>query len=507
MARSLYAHLARRYGSQPTALDRRDFLKTTLAASAGLLLSSLPSFAESTRVRQVGRGRRVVVIGGGFSGLACAHELISAGYQVTVLDSRNRVGGRVLTFGDMVKGRTVEGGGELIGSNHPTWVAYARQFGLRFSDVTEDEELDFPLILNGRRLSDKESEGLWEEIEAAYQQMAADARSINADEPWRSSDAERLDRRATAHWVRKLNVSELCKRALTTELSADNGVSTSRQSYLGNLTQVKGGGLEKYWTHSEVYRCRGGNDRLARKLAGAIGEKRIRLNSVVREITVQNDHALVRCADGELHEAEHVVLTAPPSTWHNIRFSPRLPRVLRPQMGTAVKYLGAVKSRFWLKEGAGPDSMTDGMVSMTWDGTDNQGSDAPGAVLVGFSGGPAAERARRRWARERDEAYLEEVSAIYPGFRGSFVRGRFMDWPREMWTGAGYSFPAPGQVTTVGPLLREGLGRLHFAGEHTCYKFVGYMEGALNSGVSVAKRITERDSGAGRVSSRTEAAV
>jgi monoamine oxidase len=34
---------------------------------------------------------------------------------------------------------------------------------------------------------------------------------------------------------------------------------------------------------------------------------------------------------------------------------------------------------------------------------------------------------------------------------------------------------------------------MHFAGEHTCYKFVGYMEGALSSGVSVARRIALRD--------------
>ncbi|MGZ4966827.1 MAG: FAD-dependent oxidoreductase, partial [Chthoniobacterales bacterium] len=57
----------------------------------------------------------------------------------------------------------------------------------------------------------------------------------------------------------------------------------------------------------------------------------------------------------------------------------------------------------------------------------------------------------------------------------------------------GYSFPAPGQVTTIGPLLRRGLDRLHFVGEHACYKFVGYMEGALNSGVSVAQRLVRQD--------------
>ena len=68
-----------------------------------------------------------------------------------------------------------------------------------------------------------------------------------------------------------------------------------------------------------------------------------------------------------------------------------------------------------------------------------------------------------------------------------------MTWPKEEWTKAGYSFPAPGQVTSIGPTYYKGLGRLHFAGEHTCYKFVGYMEGALNSGVMVARRLAARD--------------
>src|SRR5687768_12451491 len=251
MARSLYARLARRYRPQPTALDRREFLKATLAASAGLLLSG-SSAAFARPPRGSGRGRRIIVIGGGFSGLACAHELQAAGAHVTVLESRKRVGGRVLSFRDVIPTKTVEGGGELIGSNHPTWVAYAKQFGLEFSDVTESETLEFPVLLDGKQLTSKESEALYEEMEAAYQTMIADARPINADQPWRSPHADRLDARSTAHWVRRLAVSDRCKRALTTELSADNAVHTSRQSYLGNLTQVKGGGLERYWTESEV---------------------------------------------------------------------------------------------------------------------------------------------------------------------------------------------------------------------------------------------------------------
>jgi len=41
--------------------------------------------------------------------------------------------------------------------------------------------------------------------------------------------------------------------------------------------------------------------------------------------------------------------------------------------------------------------------------------------------------------------------------------------------------------------LASHQGRLHLAGEHTCYKFVGYMEGGLQSGVRVAKALAARD--------------
>src|SRR5918997_856734 len=123
-----------------------------------------------------------------------------------------------------------------------------------------------------------------------------------------------------------------------------------------------GGGLEKYWTESEVYRCRGGNQRLARRLASEVGAANVRLGFVVREVRQSGDTVSVRGANGEVIEADDVVLTAPPSTWHNIRFSPGLPRGIKTQMGTAVKYLATVKGRFWKKAGLAPDALTDGMV-------------------------------------------------------------------------------------------------------------------------------------------------
>jgi monoamine oxidase len=268
-------------------------------------------------------------------------------------------------------------------------------------------------------------------------------------------------------------------------------VPLEAQSYLGNLAQVKGGGLERYWSESELFRCSDGNDALARKLAEAIGPASIRLKTAVMALYVEESGVRLRCSDGSALEAEHAVLAVPPSVWRKIAIHPQLPAELRPQMGINVKYLAAVKERFWRGGGASANTSSDGMITCTWEGTDGQ--PGPGAALVAFSGGPAAQTCRTRWKASQDTAYRAELARLLAKFGEHAEGARFLDWVGDPWCGAGYSFPAPGQVTTVGPVLRKGLGRLQFAGEHACYAFVGYMEGALQSGAAAARRIAARD--------------
>jgi monoamine oxidase len=480
---NFYSVLNRRYG-QPGGLTRREMLQRSFAAGAALLISE--RFATPLRA---GAGR-VVVIGAGFSGLAAAYELSRAGYEVTVVEARNRVGGRVISFSDLVKGKIVEGGAELIGSNHPAWLTYAKQFKLEFLEIGE-EDLEAPIVLEGKRLSEEESETLWEEMKTAFNTMVDDAAKVDADEPWALSGAEALDRRPLSDWIAKLDASPLCRTALRTMLTADNGVITEWQSYLANLAMVKGGGLEKYWDETEVYRCRGGNQQLATRLADAVGTSRVRTRTIVRAVEHDDRAARVTLADGTVLEAEHVVLTAPPSVWNKIAFSPVIPPMLLPQMANNVKQLIALKAPVWRRLDLGPEMLTDGPISLTWHATDGQ--TGAGEAMVAFSGGPAADICREWTPAERDKNYLAELNKVYKGISGSFVRARFMNWPSDTWAKASYSFPAPGQVTTQGPTLREGIGRLHFAGEYTSYAFMGYMEGALESGAAVASRIAARD--------------
>ena len=276
-------------------------------------------------------------------------------------------------------------------------------------------------------------------------------------------------------------------------MTADNGVRTEWQSYLANLAMVKGHGLEKYWTDSEVYRCRGGNQQLAQASGTPPlgGEARAALDAGRCRSRYATALVSVRLADGKTLEADDVIVTAPPSVWNKIAFDPALPVALAPQMGNNVKCLIALQDRFWRRAELAPDLLSDGPVNMTWDGTDGQ--PGPGAALVTFSGGPDADTCRAWPAALRIENHLAELAKVYRGIRPSFVKGRFMDWPADIWTHGSYSFPAPGQVTTMGPLLWNATGRLRFAGEHTSYAFIGFMEGALHSGALVARAIAERD--------------
>ena len=479
--RSLYARLHSRFGEP---IDRRDMIRRSLAAAAGVLLSDRLAFGAPQP-----SGRRVVVIGAGFAGLAAAYELSRSGADVTVLEARNRVGGRVVSFTDLVPGGSMEGGAELIGTNHPIWMDYKARFSLSFLDVAE-EDAEAPIVLNGRRLTAAQSEELWEQMSAALNGLNADAaRIVDPFAAWTAPGAAAWDRRSLADWIAAQPVSELCKTGIDAQMVADNGVTAAWQSYLGNLTMVKGGGLEKFWTETEVFRCKGGSQQLALKLAAAIGSSRIMLRHPVSAITA-GPSGVVVTAGAASYEADYVVLAVPPLTWNRIAFTPRLHVTDVPQMGSNVKFLMKMRDLHWRRSKLGPEAFTDGPVHLTWHATQNQ--QVAGAGVVAFSGGPAADTCRGWSPAERTGHYLTAISKIYPGAPASFERGRFMDWPSDPWVKGSYSFPAPGEVTTLGPQLQQPLaGRVFLAGEHTCYAFVGYMEGALQSGARAAKRIAE----------------
>ncbi|MEB3155842.1 MAG: FAD-dependent oxidoreductase, partial [Cyanobacteriota bacterium] len=337
MSRSLVGRIARRAGARPSALSRRQFLLGSLATGAALMLADQN---RSSGARSA--GPRVVIIGAGFGGLSCAYQLQRAGARVTVLEARPRVGGRVHSLDSLLPGKKVEAGAELIGLNHPTWLAYAKQFGLTLNELSESDEAHSPILLNGRRLLGAEAAKLWTALDAVLQSMNGDARAINRQQPWLSPNAAALDARSLLQAAERWPGTPLERQAAMAMIANDMNCRPERYSYLAMLASIAGGGVETFWTESETYRCASGNQSLAIALAGAIGEANIQLRSPVAAIDLSGRAAKVTLHSGTVLDADAVVLTAPPSTWDDLRVTPALPAGHRVSTGTAIKVLNRV---------------------------------------------------------------------------------------------------------------------------------------------------------------------
>lgn len=440
----------------------------------------------------------VIVVGAGFGGLAAAWYLALAGCPVTVVEAQDRVGGRVWSLTDLAPGRIIEGGAELIGSNHPCWLFLARRFGLGLNAVTTDDlfaaqGLEAPLFLDGHRLTPDELARVDDEIGQAEQLMNTDAEGIDAYRPWTASRAQEWDALSLETWIAALDISPLGQAALTASFANNNGVPCKDQSYLANLALVKGGGGERFWTDTELFRCADGNQALATRLAGEIEANggAISLDRPVTAVAVDAVGVTVTTKAGTTR-ADHLVLAIPPSTWDQVAISPAIPPDRRMQMGLNVKFLTTVETRFWLEEGLAATSATDSF-GMSWEGTDNQ-TLLPGQGLEFsvFAGGETAARALD--APDPAAWFAPRIEQLYPAYSANARKSRFMAWPREPWTRAGYSCPRPGQVCTIGPFLNEPYHeRLWFAGEHACLAFFGFMEGALQSGILAARQLCRQE--------------
>ncbi|GAA4743804.1 FAD-dependent oxidoreductase [Sphingomonas daechungensis] len=111
----------------------------------GLSMPSAASAADFALPKASGNGRSVVILGAGIAGLVSAYELQQAGYQVTVLEARDRVGGRAWTIrgndpliqidrpaqrANFSEGLYFNAGPARIPSWHHAILGYARRFNV-----------------------------------------------------------------------------------------------------------------------------------------------------------------------------------------------------------------------------------------------------------------------------------------------------------------------------------------------------------------------------------------
>src|SRR5690606_7685240 len=106
---------------------RRQFIKQSGTILAGTVVAS--NMKPLTFLQK----KKVIIIGAGFAGLSAAHMLKQNGYDVTILEARNRISGRVFSH-KISDELVIEIGAEWVGSSHDRLIGMCEEFGLELKD-------------------------------------------------------------------------------------------------------------------------------------------------------------------------------------------------------------------------------------------------------------------------------------------------------------------------------------------------------------------------------------
>jgi monoamine oxidase len=444
-----------------------------------------------------GRSRgRVVVVGAGLAGLTAAYELDRKGWDVTVLEARDRVGGRCRTFRRELRfGHVAEAGGEFIDAWHDAVRGYANSFGLKLDDLraAEDDKLSDAVYADGD-LEDRDrvlDDEMQTELDRLHEQVDRYAAAIDVADPARTGAG--LDTRSVGDLLDELALAPDARAFAEAELRAEYSVEPDRLSLLFHVVLTA---VARDQADDDVarYRIRGGNDRLPGAFADRLRE------SLVLEApaeSIQSRQSRVRVVAGrEEVEADFCVVALPLPALRRVELDAELPRVVRDaiatlQYGDVTKTALQYERRFWVEKGYSGDTLTDLPIQSTWDATTANEGDA--GVLMTYSASAQGTRLGAEDPRRRIAAAADQVAEVYADSDAEevFVGGATIAWGRERFSGGSYSAWSPGQYARFWPALRRPYGRIYFAGEHTDL-YASYMEGAVRSGRRVASEIDAR---------------
>jgi monoamine oxidase len=480
-------------GTEASALTRREFVARSAAAAAALAVGGCGWGAPA----------RVIVAGAGLAGLAAAYELVRLGYDVAVLEARDRPGGRVLTLRDGFDGGLhVEAGAIFVPGDHHHTVDYARELGVALvpAGARARGGAGARCFVRGRAVRMRPGEPVrWpmplSPGEAGLVPHALRARYLDPvlaeiGDPrhpsWPGPAALRYDGMTLAALLRARGASPGAVAAMRLGYLDEWGDGVDACSALSLLRD-----LAQQGTEGAVHVVEGGTDRLPRALAARLGE-RVRYGAEV--LTIHQDRDGVRVGFGrrgriEVLEADWLVCALPFPTLRAVRVTPpfsagkrRAVEGLRTTSVTRV-YL-QLRERCWEPgETAVP---TDLPVMHLGDAT--AGQPGPRAVLEAFVTGPNARRIAALAPEARVALAREQAERVHPGLARAFERGASYCWDADPWARGDYAWFAPGELGAFLPHLARPEGRVHFAGDHTS-ALPGWMQGALASGRRAAEEV------------------
>lgn len=442
----------------------------------------------------------ITIIGAGLAGLAAGLELHKAGIQTTVLEARDRVGGRVVTWREGFReGQIAEGGGEFIEDFHHRMIELTEEFRLKLDPLGGMADWGAYVSLEGKTgwATDeylwginlaKEEDKIWEALAELGNQIR------DPHYPQTSPNAHNLDRRSVQDWLDKLNVHPLAKKVYAARVRSEYTVEPEKLSLL-DLARWGKYYYEDPYAPRIAFRIRGGNDQLPISMARALPD--VRVSCPVIAIDHSADQTLVtyRTATGETRtlQSRGAILAMPLGPMKDIPFNPPLPPAYQAALnglsyGVVTKVI-IQYSRRLVELGWESFVLTDLPITCTWHPTLKQegGHD----MVTVYTGGNAGAAFTEMSDEVRIQTAIEQVEQVCPGSAHYVVAAQTIAWGKEPFSLGSYAAFGPGEVLAFWDLLRRPVNGLYLAGEHVA-SHQGYMEGAVESGQRVAREIIKQ---------------
>lgn len=512
-------------------ISRRDMLRraagaggyaTAFLALQGLgLLASSAAQAAPDLPATLGGGRRVIVLGAGVAGLVTAYRLERAGFDVQLLEARDRVGGRTWTIRDgtrvelageadqvarLSEGLYFNAGPARIPSHHQGLLGYARELGVPLEvevNSSRTARLQSDGAFGGRPIEQRQAIN---DVRGGLSELLAKATNRGAlDQELTAADKERLVSflRSYGDLAPDLVYRGSERAGYAVAPGAADEKSAARpplalRDLLGDPALPNILFEENILMQATMLEPVGGMDRIPYALAKAL-RRPPTLGAEVRAIRQSARGVAVTWRDRAsaaetVEHADYTVVTVPLNILAKIPTD--LPAPVRAAIAGA-RYDHAAKvafdaPRFWEAEQIyGGLSFPDGGTGVVW--YPSSGFHTPRGLLVGaYVAGPAAAAFEARSLADQAALARAAVERLHPGQGAALSNPVVVDWSKAPFNyGPWLHWDADGNDVAAYRLLNQPQGRIFLSGAHLS-QLPSWQEGAVAAAHRTVGLIAER---------------